>query len=661
MINAIRELALLELNRRFQRHEASLASLRQEHGKEIAPLLVEASAKIPRAYLLQRVQEPPGAVRMWVEEIDENKSRRLPFNKPSGSQSAAIGPVFKRTYKSGAQPPYGPTLKIQNTTREAFADLSGTDSRWKSYFYDIYKILFQSSALIYEEKCYEVGEGKSDPHILAAAIRLIPDKETVFLSVVDSAGCWPGDRSEYHAYLAHSLADIKYVTGVAPVYEPADCPLCGQSSVSLYPNALKGAGLNFSNMDRAGAFPDLDPEQAWKSYGLCLDCADLLYIFKNHMLDQFLGRIAGEKALLLPGLLGNEAGKRQFMEDWRKYVHNLEGKHVRSREQELMDFFLGQDDAHVVLHILWAKFGQVIEDVRGYVTDVLPSRLQTLAELNKAANHWSHALAPRQVLEDACFDLSLAMLISLFKRPGGKKAGKANDSARLFALKRQLADALYHGAQLGHVETSLWQELLTTARWYLDEISASDNSWGLLHEGVSTKGAAYWTLAGWVRHLARFLYYLDITGTLPMEREQFIFEPQMEILKPYFQSGSGINSREKAFTFLLGILYGKLLQVQGRRKVNVASNALTWLKRLNISGRDLPMLYNKTREKLLSYGTESSADVRALIQEIGRLGALLGDNINLDSTAACYFLLLGQSIMTQVLPPKSHDKEEDEE
>ena len=98
MISAIRELALLELNRRFQRHETPLEQLRQEHGKEIAPLLVEASAKISRAYLLQRVPEQANTVRMWVEELDEDKSRRLPFNKPSGSQSAAIGPVIKRTY-----------------------------------------------------------------------------------------------------------------------------------------------------------------------------------------------------------------------------------------------------------------------------------------------------------------------------------------------------------------------------------------------------------------------------------------------------------------------------------------------------------------------------------------------------------------------------------
>jgi len=143
-----------------------------------------------------------------------------------------------------------------------------------------------------------------------------------------------------------------------------------------------------------------------------------------------------------------------------------------------------------------------------------------------------------------------------------------------------------------------------------------------------------------------------------MDDKTYVFEPEMEALKPYFSSGSGIDAPEKAYSFLLGILYGKLLQVQAARGVNVASNALTWLKRLNLSGRDLPELYVKIREKMLAYGTEGNKDVRALEKEIGRLGILLGDEIRLDNIPTCYFLLLGQSIMADVIKKKNDtDKE----
>jgi CRISPR-associated protein Csh1 len=203
-----------------------------------------------------------------------------------------------------------------------------------------------------------------------------------------------------------------------------------------------------------------------------------------------------------------------------------------------------------------------------------------------------------------------------------------------------------------------WSEIIEVARSYIDEAIERRNSWGLVNEGVSIKKGiktTYWTLAGWIRHLARLLYYMDLTGVIPMcpDEKKPIYQPEMSVLQPYFTCESGINSAEKAFAFLLGILFGKMTQVQAARGVNVASNALTWLKRLRLDGRDLPELYVKIREKLITYETEQSAQVRELVQEIGRLGIRLGDNINLDTIPTCYFMLLGQSLTNEILPSKS--------
>lgn len=667
MLEYMRELALLELNRRCGEKGLGLPEIRERHGEHLTPLLVEDSEKVPRVYLLQAVPDQPGAVKMWVEDVDASKARRLPFNKPSGSQSAALGPVFKRTSDSKKDPPYGPSLKIQNTTANDFKKLATTDTAWSSYFREVCAILFEGTTLHHADTLNMVGIEQADPHILAAAIRLIPEKERVFLAVVDAEGRWPGDRPEYQSYLADALASIKYVTGNAPEHGPADCPLCGARDVTLYPN-LRGTGINFVNMDRVGAFPGLELGDAWKGYGLCLDCADLLYVFKNHLLkQQFLGTVAGSNVLMLPALLGNPDGRRLFVEDWNKYIKAIEnsGK-LDSHERDLLEFVQDRDDAQVVLHILWAAFGQEIDDVRGLVTDVLPSRLRELSQINREINAWKHPLAPRHALPEADFDLRLKMLLALFKRPGKKLAAKeANKSSQLFALKRQLTEAIYHGAPLREVQSGLWREILITARFYLDDTANSGNAWGLLYEGYSEKGkkqTLYWTLAGWIRHLARLLYYLDKTGVLSMDTTPHEpFEPTLSALKPFFQSGSGLSTQERAFVFLLGILYGKVIQVQAARKVNVASNALTWLKRLNLDGRDLPDLYCKIREKLLTYEVERSAEVRAIIQDLGRLGARLGDRIALDQTTTCYFLLLGQSVMVEVLPsrPNTNDKNEE--
>lgn len=131
------------------------------------------------------------------------------------------------------------------------------------------------------------------------------------------------------------------------------------------------------------------------------------------------------------------------------------------------------------------------------------------------------------------------------------------------------------------------------------------------------------------------------------------YQPGVEWLKPYFGPESGLDSHAKAFAFLLGALYGKLLTVQGARDVNVGANALTWLRRLTLSGHDLPELYVKVRNKLFEYKTERSAQVRELNEEIAELGRRLGVRIDLDETQACYFLLLGQALAVKMMPPST--------
>ena len=134
------------------------------------------------------------------------------------------------------------------------------------------------------------------------------------------------------------------------------------------------------------------------------------------------------------------------------------------------------------------------------------------------------------------------------------------------------------------------------------------------------------------------------------------YQPKADSLKPYFTNESGIDTYEKAFAFILGILYGRLLTLQGAKRINVGANALTWLKRLTLKGNDLPELYVKTREKLLAYEAESNENVRDVIKELGHLGILLGNTIILDNIPTNYFLLLGQSVSSEVIPSKS-DKE----
>jgi CRISPR-associated protein Csh1 len=660
MIREMRELALSQLNNKLCCGDCvGMETIRQQHAKELTSYLVEDSGKIARVYVLKPTKTEH--VRLYSLELDEQRAKRLPFAKPSGNNSPAIGPVIKRTTDSKKNPPFGPKPRTLNTTLKAFQAQANTPSPWQTYFQEVVDVL-DNPLLLFEGETYPIPE---DSNMLIKAVELIGAYEntTVFLTVatlVEEEECWPGDRPEYHDYLAHELAERKYVTKKTPVLEQSTCSFCGKQNVSIYSNAVKGAGINVGNTDRASAFAGMKKENAWKNYGLCLDCADLLYVFKNHTLPKLVSRVAGEKALLLPCLLGTELDPVQFMLQWQKYLDKTKGEALNKNvETELLeDFFKEQDDAHLVIQIIWASFGQYMEEVNGYITDVLPSRLNQLSKLNAQANNWQSMVFPNYVLDETRFELHLNMLLPLFKRPGGKRAEKVNKNKRFSELRQQLTAKIYHGEPLDDNGVHLWQEFMITARWYLADILKRGDAYGLYHEGYNEKKQRkYWTFAGWIRHLARFLHYLEQTGVLPMTTESTLtFKPEMPKLKDIFAQGAGINSDEKAFAFLVGILYGKLLQVQHGKKVNVIANTLPWLKRLQLAGKDLPELYTKICHKFLVYEHQVK-ETTQVIQETARVGKIVGDEIKLDITQTCYFLLLGQALAVDVLPSKDSGSE----
>ena len=322
------------------------------------------------------------------------------------------------------------------------------------------------------------------------------------------------------------------------------------------------------------------------------------------------------------------------------------------REERLMRL-LGNEQAVTSMDILWANFGQKIENLQGLITDVLPSRLRKITEVNDRFNlKISLLIFPMYKMYD--FDLTLNWLSELLKRPGGNKAKSVNASHRLFQFKKNLAAAIYHGNRFP--STRFWSEVFVTAQWYLNQAIEDGNAWNLLNEGYSTKTKKpYWTFAGWIRHLSQFIHYFRELEVFPMPESSY--QPNSELLKPYFGQESGIDTDQKAFAFLVGVLYGKVMQVQAAKGFNVGSNALTWLKRLTLTGQDLPDFYCKVREKLLTYETESSKDVREVLQEVGNLGTKIGDAFDIPQTTTCYFLLLGQSVAVQVLPSSSRDEE----
>jgi CRISPR-associated protein Csh1 len=626
--------------------------LRANHPEKLFSFLVESVENIEKIYILQ-ADADKDTTKLSVEDMTEEKAFRLPFKQ---YRARAIGPVIKRAKSKNK---VSPNLTTQNATLKYFRKVGESSAPWAGYFREISEILNRPKLKLTDNSVIETGENQSYSNVYSAAMDLIPDtKGTLIVTVADKEGRWPGDRFEYRNYLMSELSLIKYCTNEAPFVKDKICPLCGALGVTVFPNALKGAGINLTNMDREGAFPGLDLSSAWKGYALCSPCADLLYVYKYHVLKKtgpkkdltpFTARIAGESALIIPFSTMKASARQDLLKKVNKFIKNIPAD-VEADEETLLDI-LKDEKGILNLTFLWTEkgIGQNLEKVTGILTDVPPTRLRQLSQINEHAKNWKHPLFPEISLVSGRFDLradlSLKALSPLFYRPGGKKAQNANNSKRLFQLKRDVAAAVYHKT---HIPSQrFWDEVMETARWWcLQSIENKDGYKSLLYEGKGKKGP-YPTAAGWIRHMVWWIYYFRCLEVLEMN--DYFFEPEMVSLKPYFGTESGINSPEKAYAFLLGALYGRLLEIQGGKGVNVGANALTWLKRLTLKGKDLPELYVKIREKLLAYEAEKSQKVRDLINEIGVIGVKLGDPIELSQTQTNYYLLLGQSMTRTIL------------
>ena len=609
------------------------------------PFLVESPGKIENFYTLSPDPDDDTVAILEggnIASLGKGAATRLPFNKPSGPRSPQIGPVIKRSYTK--QKGAGPKIVILNQTLAKFKDLSESDQTWAPYFKVIHNLL-NRKALSFAGELFECKH-----HAFHEAVKRINENNTVFLTVKDSKGRLPGDIPEYLAYLTTMLdADEKYSIGKAKAVNIDVCPCCGEKGVKGYPAGLSKAGVNISNIDREGAFPGILSGNAHLSYAICELCADLLYVFKFHVLENYITSIAGQESLVLPTMNLEPQYLGKFLNQFKSYLENISkiGDSVAMFEKKKLIKLLTREEAVCTIDILWSKDsfkGQSMGNLSGQIIDVLPSRLRMIEEKNKIFKDLESPLFPKHIVEHFEFDLNLSFIQELLWRPGGKKAKNANQSQKLIEFKRLLVEAIYKEKTIP--EERFWEEIMTTANWYFLTLLEKDKpEMECLYEGYSEKkGSSWMTFAGWIKHLAMTLHYWNYMGAIKSMENKRNYFPEMEKLKKFFDDACGIDSDEKAFAFILGILYGKVMQVQGAKGVNVGANALTWLKRLTLSGKDLPELYVKIREKLLSYDAEKSKVVRDVIKEAGTLGNKLGDDIVLSKTTCCYFLLLGQSL-----------------
>ncbi|MBE9572224.1 MAG: CRISPR-associated protein, partial [Proteobacteria bacterium] len=384
--------------------------LRANSPEKFFRFLVEDTGKVEKIFVIKK-SEKKGIAQLSIRDMTPEISPFLPFIKPSGNMSAQIGPIIKRSYSRTKGS--GPSRKVLSTTMNHFNDLAKQGKTWSSYFGEIVEILESSTIKLIDGSIMNWKDSGYESLLECVVQEIGPMRGTSLITVEDTMGHFPGMRPEYLEYLLNEkLAGDRYLTQKVRAINDVTCPLCGEMHTTVFPNALKGVGINLNNMDREGAFPGMDLSQAWKGYALCASCADLLYVYKNHVLKKtgpkkdkipFTARIAGESALIVPFCTMNASIRQGLLRNVDKFIKNISSD-VEADEETLLDI-LKDEQGILNLTFLWVDIGQNLENVTGVLTDVPPTRLRELSQINDNSKNWKHPLFPEIALASGRFDL----------------------------------------------------------------------------------------------------------------------------------------------------------------------------------------------------------------------------------------------------------------
>lgn len=646
-------------------------ALHEQSPMELYRLLPEPDNNVPRVYKFRADDFDPELVILEVEDHIPGNEHRYPFIKVSANDPY-FGVSFKRT--NGKEGPTPKPTKVQNSIK-GWQEIRDAGERYSPLFGHFVQLAERPKIRIEgQEEVHTVPARGCKTVIGYAAKFLIQEKESVFVSLSDPEGNYPGTVEEYRHFIVEGEVAARYESKDVGVHHDGSCSLCGANHVDIYAQGAKGAGFNLMNQDRAGAFSNSDKDGAWKKFAICLPCCRLLTVAKWRVLPTLQTKIAGTSAIVIPSLGQDLSKRRSFMrqirDDYDKMIHPNTDKDEGGATQIEKGFVEGLTEnqkALTSMSILWGSFGQDIGDVKAVVRDIVPGRLSDLSDLNAEVEAWDHPVFPDPKFNDFRLRLTLGMgcLRKFFSRVADQTQEKnhPDNSTQMFNFKRAILEAVYQGLPLRDVR-GLEEEIHVVIKQhysvnYQDESHFYSDMW-TQGKKPSSKRVPFTTIAGWAKHVARLLHYLRKVGVLTMNEPYVPFVPE---LAQYVGPETGIDSAEKAFAFWLGVLQGHVMRLQ--KDAGRQQSAVNWLKHLELRSRDLPELYTKQYGKLVRLDQENKVGkvlswpyLQSITEEISRLGLVLGGQIKLTVAQTNYFLVLGMGVSRNVwwMSPKTKAK-----
>lgn len=576
-------------------------------------------------------------IRFQVENVSDDSWKYL-FLK-TASQGTYITPTWKDSED-----------KLKRTIAKFVEESKNNNADW-----------LQKAVKIFTANDIEIGEldetGESSKKTFAETMKWAKENRNIKVFSIKINGNYNADDRELlETALLNKTRTIYQTERSKSFVSPnVKCSLCG-TNAELYPNVLSGVGINIANVDKLIFFPGIDADNSSKGFPICAPCAEALYAAKFHVLNstsELRQNISGHQALLIPHVVRSQNKQDDLInikDTLRRFRKDLNGQQVA--EKNLIKDLSQNEGISTVTFVIGDVSGQNIKNIRKIIPDVLPSRLSEIAQAMSDSNSAYESLPSDhpwkldQVVQP--IDGNLRIIKDVLGMPKYIKPMKGK-RAQFKSLRVDSLDLL--------------NAIFLQKEYPLNDLIAefsSKLSYDFLGAISNSNKAQIYSIKNNISKMIYLLLFLEIIGVIKMEQGKNFVRKYLENhegLKPLNEflsnESKGLNTKEKEYAFLVGLLFGKLVSIQMAKQVS--SNALKWLKGLQLSQQDLMEIFVKTRSKLDDYSVPKSVwsdEMKGVAEAIGGLGADI-DKWDISRKEIAFYLSLGQSLSGFYLPSKN--------
>lgn len=578
------------------------------------------------------------------------------FRKTPGSQAAYISPTWKAAKSN---------KKLESTVEDfkRYLETKGLPKETKQVFEKITRV-FESKSISVEE----------DGKIIQKDFWSIYNKKkksdsnkkglNVFSLMIN--GKYPGQIKEILDYALNQIAKGFYSTSdIEPI--TGKCSICHYDD-KLFPNVLSGTGINIANIDKPGFFPGVLKQSSLKAFPICAPCAETLFVAKAKVFPEFTQTISGHQSLIIPHLFQSD-NKTEGLKIIQ-YALKLLTRDVsaaKGAEAGIIEDLADNKGIETVSFLFGEVGGQSVQNIRKFLPDVLPSRLSEISRTIHEING----------IHNACPDDHPWVLWNF----QGKQKNKRNPlNGQLQIIRNVLGMAKYAKPQQGKRKPfkassvdsldlleSIFMKKAFPIKALIPEFSAK-LSYDFLGSLSNEKQEPVFVIRDNIAYMNYLLRFLNKLEVIKMADNVNLVSKYLEgcqglepLNKFLSEEAAGLDNADKQYTFLVGLLFGKLIAFQQARRVS--NNALRWLKGLEIGPQDLTEIFIKTRSKLDDYSFQRPAwseEMKGVAEAIGALGSKIGSNWTISRKEVPYYFCIGQSLSGFYLPSKGDDNKSDD-